>query len=86
MTIDNFSEIKWRSAVRKDASARVISLHEAYEAYWEAKSFREEQAAYHEILLFGGKDGYRCDTRPLLKKIVRLLRSVAYRIELYSER
>lgn len=30
----------------------------AYSAYWAAKSPREEQAAYHEILLFGGYDGF----------------------------
>jgi len=27
-------------------------------AYWSATNHREMQAAHHEILLFGGKDGY----------------------------
>jgi hypothetical protein len=36
----------------------VNNLHSAVEAYWGAHSGREEQAAYHEILLYGGIDGY----------------------------
>ncbi len=38
--------------------AWVSTLAAAYDAYWSAKTKREEQAAYHEILLFGGSDGY----------------------------
>lgn len=36
----------------------VINLESALQAYWRAKSRREDQAAYHEILLFGGIDGW----------------------------
>ncbi len=36
----------------------VTDFHSAHEAYWGAHSAREEQAAYHEILLFGGKDAW----------------------------
>lgn len=36
----------------------VLDLRTALDAYWAADSFREFQSAYHEILLFGGKDGY----------------------------
>jgi hypothetical protein len=36
----------------------VGNLQEALDAYWNAKTHREDQAAYHEILLFGGIDGY----------------------------
>jgi len=36
----------------------VNNLETAIAAYWAAKSRREEQAAYHEILLFGGNDGF----------------------------
>jgi hypothetical protein len=36
----------------------VTDLASAYDAYWGSHSSRENQAAYHEILLFGGRDGY----------------------------
>ena len=36
----------------------VTDLASAYDAYWGSHSAREDQAAYHEILLFGGRDGY----------------------------
>lgn len=36
----------------------VLKLEDALEAYWEAKNYRDRQAAYHEVLLFGGKDGW----------------------------
>lgn len=36
----------------------VTDLSSALDAYWTAKSRREDQAAYHEILLFGGNDGW----------------------------
>lgn len=41
----------------------VTNLQSAYNAYWGAKSRRDEQAAYHEILLFGGRDGYPSGSR-----------------------
>lgn len=34
------------------------NLNRAYDSYWASKSHREQQMAYHEILLFGGNDGY----------------------------
>lgn len=36
----------------------VTDLKSAYAAYHAARTRREEQAAHHEILLFGGADGY----------------------------
>ena len=36
----------------------VYDLDSALGAYWTASNLREEQAAYHEILLFGGNDGW----------------------------
>ena len=36
----------------------VTGLDSAYDAYWRSLTPRELQAAYHEILLFGGRDGY----------------------------
>ncbi len=36
----------------------VTNLNSALHAYWNAKNGREDQAAYHEILLFGGPDGW----------------------------
>lgn len=36
----------------------VTDLKSAHTAYGAAMTRREEQAAYHEILLYGGEDGY----------------------------
>ena len=36
----------------------VCNLKSALDAYWAAENHREQQGAYHEILLFGGIDGY----------------------------
>jgi len=58
----------------------VTDLKSALDAYWAAHSFREQQAAYHEILLFGGKDGYTNDPR-WRAAIVRALRLFAHWIE-----
>ncbi len=58
----------------------VDDLSTALDAYWSAHSRREEQAAYHEILLFGGPDGYRLSPKPAVW-IVRRLRMLAYWIE-----
>ncbi len=58
----------------------VCDLPSAINRYWQAKNSREEQAAYHEILLYGGRDGYPCDgtVRPA---IARFLRRAALWIE-----
>jgi hypothetical protein len=61
-------------------------LKEAYANYWSAKSRREDQAAYNEIKLFGGKDGFACDGHRFAYWLIRTLRRIAYRIELYIER
>ena len=53
-------------------------LRTAFQAYRSATTRREEEAAYHEILLFGGKDGYREGWRPV---VVRWLRRAALWIE-----
>jgi hypothetical protein len=65
---------------------RVYGLKEAYDNYWNAHSSREEQAAYNEIKLFGGKDGYASERRRFLTWCVRKLRQIAYRIERYVDR
>jgi hypothetical protein len=54
-------------------------LDMAFQRYWSAKSAREEQAAYHEILLFGGKDSYSLDG--WRTALARLLRRAACFIE-----
>ena len=56
----------------------VHDLPSAYEAYWAAKNRREHQAACHEILLFGGVDGYRSGWRMV---VARWLRKLALLIE-----
>ena len=56
----------------------VNSQRRAREAYWSAANVREEQAAYHELLLFGGHDGFREGWRPA---VARCLRQLALKIE-----
>lgn len=58
----------------------VRDLQSASAAYWDASNAREQQAAYHEILLFGGKDGYPSHGRSRAW-IIRVLRLIAYEIE-----
>lgn len=64
-------------ALRRKPVQHVYDLDSALNAYWNALSRREDQAAYHEILLFGGKDGFPShgEARTL---IVRTLRRIAY--------
>ncbi len=54
----------------------VHDLESALSAYWNAASRREDQAAYHEILLFGGNDGYT-GHGPWKAWLVRSLRRLA---------
>lgn len=55
------------------------NLQAALDAYWSAESSSEERAAYFEILLCGGRDGYAVGTwRPA---IARFLRRCAFWIE-----
>jgi len=54
----------------------VHDLETAIKAYWAAKSRREEQAAYHEILLFGGIDGYTSHGQ-IRSWIIRALRRIS---------
>lgn len=56
----------------------VQRLSEAVAAYWAAKTPRECEAAYHEMLLFGGVDGYRFGWRVA---VARWLRRAALWIE-----
>lgn len=58
----------------------VVDLNSAAKAYWAARNRREEQAAYHEILLFGGRDGYP-RSFPWRCAIARWLRIAALWIE-----
>lgn len=58
----------------------VHDLKSALDAYWGATSHREDQAAYHEILLFGGRDGYPKHGE-LRNAVVRWLRKLALWIE-----
>ena len=50
----------------------------AFEAYWSASTAREQQAAYHEILLFGGFDGFA--PGPIRGYIARMLRVAALKV------
>lgn len=59
--------------------ASVFDLDTALAAYWSATSSREDTAAYHQILLFGGVDGYP-DYGPWRTTIARWLRKLALRI------
>lgn len=69
----------FRFASRRSIEAIVRNLQTALDSYWSAKSPAEERAAYFEILLLGGPDGYAVSTwRPA---IVRFLRRCAAWIE-----
>jgi hypothetical protein len=50
--------LRWTPRDKGVPDPSVTDLQTATDAYWSANSFREEQAAYHEILLFGGPDGW----------------------------
>lgn len=58
----------------------VSNLAQAYDAYWAASTCREDQAAYHEILLFGGNDGH-CFAEGWRAWAARVLRRLALKIE-----
>lgn len=58
----------------------VSDLDSALAAYWNATSHREEQSAYHEILLFGGPDGYPSHGK-VRTSVIRWLRKLALWIE-----
>ncbi len=71
-----------RAVPRADRSKviYVADLESALDAYWTASSHREDQAAYHEILLFGGPDGYPNHGK-FRTTVVRWLRQLAYWID-----
>ena len=69
-----------RDSVRSPKRPWVTNLREAVDAYWNSHSRREEQAAYHEILLFGGPDGYP-DASAWRCSVTRWLRRLALWIE-----
>ena len=54
-------------------------LNGAYERYWSAKTPTEERAAYYEILVLGGKDGW--GPGGWRGRVARALRWMAARIE-----
>lgn len=56
-----------------------VRLQEAYSRYWTAKNRTEDRAAYYEILLLGGKDGY--GVGGWRGAVARALRWLAVRIE-----
>jgi hypothetical protein len=60
-------------------TTHVHDLRSALNAYWGAVTPREDQAAYHEILLFGGNDGWR--DRGWRTTLARWLRCLALRVE-----
>ena len=60
--------------------ARVHNLDTALQAYWAAQSPQEDTAAYHQILLFGGIDGYPSQ-RPWRITLARWLRKLALRVD-----
>jgi hypothetical protein len=71
-----------------ESGPMAINVHDlasASAAYWSAQSRREEQAAYHEVILFGGQDGWHQVARrggPSWRgKIARWLRIAALWIE-----
>jgi hypothetical protein len=67
------NEMKW------EQMEWVTDLPKAYDAYWTAKTPREKQAAHHEILLFGGVDGY--GVGGWRERVVRQLRRLACWLE-----
>lgn len=58
----------------------VHNLESALSAYWTANSRREDQAAYHEILLFGGNDGFPSHG-PVRTWAIQMLRKAALWLE-----
>ena len=58
----------------------VCNLKSALDAYWAAENHREQQGAYHEILLFGGIDGY-APSGPVRSWLARQARKFALWIE-----
>lgn len=56
--------------------AHVHDLDTALQAYWSATSTREDTAAYHQMLLFGGIDGYP-SYGPKRATVARWLRKLA---------
>jgi len=63
----------------------VHDLDSALTAYWSARNRRENQAAYHEILLFGGRDGWHQVSHkggPTWRgRVARWLRQLALKVE-----
>jgi len=60
---------------------RRYGLNDALNAYWSATNHREMQAAHHEILLFGGKDGYPASAARWQRYVARKLRQLALWVE-----
>ena len=58
----------------------VHNLKTALDAYWQAKNARELQAAYHEVLLYGGRNGYPSKAA-WRHYVARMLRKLALWIE-----
>lgn len=63
----------------KPKAVWVTNLAQATDAYRAAHSPREEQAAYHEMLLFGGRDGYPNVGR-FRQAVARALRRLACKV------
>lgn len=57
-----------------------LQLRRAYDDYWNSQTPREHAAAYHEIKLFGGKDGFP-NQGPWRSAVIRALRRLAYWLE-----
>ncbi len=68
-----------RDRAVREAPSSVHDLRTATKAYWGARTVREDQAAYHEMLLFGGEDGWR--DRCWRTTLARWLRKVALLVE-----
>lgn len=66
--------------IERASSCHVHNLDTALEAYWASGTPRENQAAYHEILLFGGLDGYPGPS-PYRAAVARALRRLALWVE-----
>ena len=57
LNLNAYGAIYWKPQGRIDMNVSQ-RLHRAYERYWAADSHPKMTAAYYEILLLGGKDGY----------------------------
>ena len=62
-----------------------MSLPAAYDRYWAARNYAEQQAAVYEILLKGGRDGYpNTAVGEWRRSIARGLRWLAWKMDQFE--